>query len=495
MVTYEVGGKQFKFNKQGKDYTLWHCVNKNTCSCKSIHKLFDSGETETSGHSGKCLQRNPERNPGRKTVDAKEGSTHLSKENETIYLKQKIEMLEAMVQKKDDLKNLSEKINSFDSVNEEILIGEALSEISEIPLDKSFSFSESIDKNSISENSFFRSLNSSQWSTQLSEQRSAQRSTTQWQYPTLKKNGKEKEKITLLVNKCVSPFLRLFFLKIKEFHQDHKAKKFYHIKPVRFVVEKYERRFKRDEIYACPDCGITCSGKHYHRHIDECKNSQWEKEFCLKCRRECVKEIRNVSENIIAHQHKCSRKVKIERTPKPESIKRRKRRLINPCKPTPKIKYSYKRNFIGNAEIMYLKRIVDEFINEKRYRRIEFYKNLRDGYPEEFLNMYYSENYSNHFREHFNHWIGKFGKFVGDTTIDKIPFTVEKANRVFKKYQFDFEENSILSADNFLKNNPIPSHRKPKIHDSLFVTYLLACADRRQVDVQLKLGDYFGNQI
>ena len=92
--------------------------------------------------------------------------------------------------------------------------------------------------------------------------------------------------------------------------------------------KKTKNDFKHFEIYTCPDCGKKILGKNFHRHIDECKESKFEKEICEKCRHECVKKIFDKDGNIY-HLHRCSRKIKTVRPYRPilkKSMQRRRQR-------------------------------------------------------------------------------------------------------------------------------------------------------------------------
>jgi hypothetical protein len=246
-------------------------------------------------------------------------------------------------------------------------------------------------------------------------------------------------------------------------------------------------------------------GKNYHRHIDECKNSKFEKEWCRKCKRDCVMSLENPESGEIIHKHICTRPPKKERKAKPDSIRRRKRRQAGLEKKIgPKFKNTFR--VMSDAECLFLRKIIDEFVNEKRYKRIEFADCLRQGYPREFLNLYYSENYFSDFRVVFNKYIGHFGRFLGDICPTPVPFTPEKATKLREKYSstFAFLEGTTTSdkredilirgkreAREFLKENPIPSHRRVKLADDLFNTYLFACAQRREIDFELGLAKKF----
>ena len=86
--------------------------------------------------------------------------------------------------------------------------------------------------------------------------------------------------------------------------------------------EIYKNDFKLKEIYNCGGCNKPMLGKDMHRHIDECKNSLFEKDFCEFCKRECVKRINY--QGYIVHVHKCRRPMKINRKRKIAHKKKRK---------------------------------------------------------------------------------------------------------------------------------------------------------------------------
>jgi len=60
--------------------------------------------------------------------------------------------------------------------------------------------------------------------------------------------------------------------------------------------------------FKCTYCFQWCLSKHFNRHIDNCKKSPLEKDFCFKCRRECHLEL--TCNEGIWHTHICSRKPK-----------------------------------------------------------------------------------------------------------------------------------------------------------------------------------------
>ena len=162
----------------------------------------------------------------------------------------------------------------------------------------------------------------------------------------------------------------------------------------------------------------------------------------------------------------------------------------------------------SDFEILYIHHIISDFVNEKRIKRSEFYEELKKGYPEEYLRLYYSENSNFNFREIFDKYIGDVGKFLGDTEMDKVPFTIEKEKEVRGKYPEIFKyinghptENadeilrqSMNAANNFIRQNPIPKFRKIRIRENMIETYLLACAQRRQIDFELGMADLFGKK-
>lgn len=73
------------------------------------------------------------------------------------------------------------------------------------------------------------------------------------------------------------------------------------------------------------------SRKNFHRHIDECNQSKFEKHICKKCLRYCVNQIID-DEGTIYHLHKCSRekkRIRMLKRIKKKSIQRRLERARN----------------------------------------------------------------------------------------------------------------------------------------------------------------------
>ena len=82
--------------------------------------------------------------------------------------------------------------------------------------------------------------------------------------------------------------------------------------------------------YSCPDCCKEISGKNFHRHIDDCKESHFEKTLCNRCLRDCVEATPVFFENehVYFHNHLCCRpRKKINRQIKYESYLREKKEM------------------------------------------------------------------------------------------------------------------------------------------------------------------------
>ena len=269
--------------------------------------------------------------------------------------------------------------------------------------------------------------------------------------------------------------------------------------------KKYKNPFKTNEYYDCIHCNQkNLLGKNMQRHIDECSASLFEKEICLICKRDCIMELQDPITGILIHKHKCSRKTKIQKFSKQESRNRRKRRLRGEIKKAKNFLLPPRPRTI--AEDLYLYAIISDFVNEKRKKRLEMYEEIKKGYPEKYLRLYYSENNHYNFRQYFHKFIGDIGRYFGDNEIDKLPLTIEKAKKIRTKFSKNFDylngitnesEENILkiakkNAKKFIEKNPIPKFRKIRLRDNLMETYLLACAQRREIDYELGLPSPFG---
>jgi hypothetical protein len=159
---------------------------------------------------------------------------------------------------------------------------------------------------------------------------------------------------------------------------------------------------------------------------------------------------------------------------------------------------------LSTYEISILRKILHDFINEKRIKRMEYNTELESGLPKEILDLYFDEmKYSWHFEKFFGGLIGTCGRFYGDTEKIK-PFQFDKAQLLSKKYQKllhvhkyggteEEEEELRKFADNqrALKLQ-IPKPMPVKLYDDMILTYLVACGQRRSVDIELGIADIFG---
>ena len=262
-------------------------------------------------------------------------------------------------------------------------------------------------------------------------------------------------------------------------------------------TEQYVNIYQKRKKYPCPGCFIWFSGKNFHRHIDECKHTKIEKELCFNCRRDCV--IKICFGNIVIHRHKCSRRAKVPRKTLIES-KLRKYRRWKGEKKGPK-KFKTKQTMYDN---ILLHKIVSDFVNEKRNNRIRYIAGLKEGFSPEYLNLFYSENQNLHFRQIFACWIGNFGRFVGDDDFFMSNFSLEKLKNLDMKsisyFSSNLEKTEIdqkihKNVENFVTNYGVPMFKRVILKKEIFLTYLLACAQRREIDVKLGISDKFGKKI
>ncbi len=139
------------------------------------------------------------------------------------------------------------------------------------------------------------------------------------------------------------------------------------------------------------------------------------------------------STGVIVHRHKCQRKTKFPRKRTLESTKRWKRRMKGEKKRFPKRVLPPRP--LSTYDILVLRKILHDFVNEKRTKRLEYNAELESGFPKEYLDLYFDEmEYSWHFKRIFGDLIGTCGRFYGDTQKTK-PFQLDKAQLISKKYQ------------------------------------------------------------
>jgi hypothetical protein len=311
---------------------------------------------------------------------------------------------------------------------------------------------------------------------------------------------KSKKPVYLMIFQAINKILNVLIIKEDLYFSKKKVRfffdriNFYKTKPYKKVFEgirSYKNKSK------CLFCNFWIEKTHFHRHIDECKKCRLEKDFCNKCKKYVIFEI-IINEKIL-HKHICYRKPKTVKMVKSESKSRWKRRKLGEKKNP---KNFNKRNFYQQLNGNYLKRILSDFINQRRNDFIKRIEDIKNGYPDEYLNLYRSEtDFPHHFKLLFKKLIGKIGRFYGDTTKESC-FDLEKEQRIRKKYESNFkfinstaneqEIKDVQEKINFhlstLKKNKIPKFRQVKIYEDLTKTYLLACAERRKIDEELKIA-------
>jgi len=138
-------------------------------------------------------------------------------------------------------------------------------------------------------------------------------------------------------------------------------------------------------------------------------------------------------------------------------------------------------------------------VNQRRENLIEKIEDIKKGYPEEYLNLYEDDKkITYHFKRFFGDFIGDIGRFYGDTAKEKY-FDPKKALKIYREHQLNFDyidgfsnehektiieekiQNSLLN----LSKIRIPKFRNVKIYEDLIKTYLLACAQRREIDKEM----------
>jgi hypothetical protein len=313
----------------------------------------------------------------------------------------------------------------------------------------------------------------------------------------LEKILKHKKPIYLMINQAIEKLLNI--LKIKN-EKIFRKKKIYEIfkKIENYKTRAYKNTFEIIRSYKsknkCFFCRNWVGKKFFHRHIDECNKYLLKKDFCYKCKRYVVLEI--IIDEKILHEHICCRKPKIIKKIKLESKSRWKRRKIGEKRIQRNL---LKREIHQKLSGIYLRKIVSNFVNQRRENIIEKIKDIEKGYPEEYLNLYEDKTkITYHFKRFFGNLIGKIGRFYGDTTKEK-HFDIKKTLKIYKEHQINFDyidgisseqektivEEKIKKSLLNLRKTKIPKFRNVRIYADLIKTYLLACAQRREIDKEM----------
>ena len=313
----------------------------------------------------------------------------------------------------------------------------------------------------------------------------------------LEKILKHKKPIYLMINQAIEKLLNI--LKIKN-EKIFRKKKIYEVfkKIENYKTRAYKNTFEIIRSYKSKNkCFFCCNWvgkKKFHRHIDECDKYLLKKDFCYKCKRYVVLEI--IIDEKILHEHICCRKPKIIKKIKSESKSRWKRRKIGEKRIQRNL---LKREIHQKLNGIYLRKIISNFVNQRRENLIEKIKDIKKGYPEEYLNLYEDKTkISYHFKRFFGNLIGKIGRFYGDTTKEK-SFEIKKALKIYKEYQINFDyidgisseqektivEEKIKKSLLNLRKTKIPKFQNVRIYSDLIKTYLLACAQRREIDKEM----------
>jgi hypothetical protein len=175
-------------------------------------------------------------------------------------------------------------------------------------------------------------------------------------------------------NNVIRNFKNEFFDRI---YQKEERKKIYFdiMKDVEMRKIRLLNVFHYRKRYTCPDCCKEIFGKNFHRHIDECKESRFEKTLCNHCLRDCVEATPIFFENkhVYFHSHLCSRpRKKINEGIKYESYLRKKKRWTSGVKAKyePKVKKDNlppRFNIFEVAEILHFENVIRESRRYKYY--------------------------------------------------------------------------------------------------------------------------------
>jgi hypothetical protein len=313
----------------------------------------------------------------------------------------------------------------------------------------------------------------------------------------IKKIFEHKKPIYLIIKQAIDKLLNILKIKNEQFFKKkiiHEAFK----KIENFKTKAYKNTFEIIRSYKsknkCFFCCCWIEKKNFHRHIDECQKYPFEKDFCYKCKRYVILKIIIDEKNL--HKHICYRKPKFIQKIKIQSKERWKRRKLGEKRRQNK---KNKRKIYQQLDFIYLKKIISNFVNQRRENLIEKIEDIKKGYPEEYLNLYEDDKkITYHFKRFFGDFIGDIGRFYGDTAKEKY-FDPKKALKIYREHQLNFDyidgfsnehektiieekiQNSLLN----LSKIRIPKFRNVKIYEDLIKTYLLACAQRREIDKEM----------
>ena len=256
-----------------------------------------------------------------------------------------------------------------------------------------------------------------------------------------------------------------------------------------------ETFFKYGNKFKCNNCSKLNCTKNFHRHIDECNQSSFEKNFCLFCRRDMVEKIE--FDDKILHKHSCSRKKKYNKLIKKSSYLRWKRRMKGENFFLRKFK---QKPIFGFFDVLFVNKIVNNFVNQKRNSMLLVYNGLKEGYPEEYLDLYSSTNTYIPFEEMFASCIKEIGRLYKNDYAFEITNPIDfmfLEEKLKKKYEKNFkyldgktsEEETILIEKEIqmvceIYKKKIPKWIRTKVSNNMELTYVLACSQRREIDRQ-----------
>ena len=314
----------------------------------------------------------------------------------------------------------------------------------------------------------------------------------------LKKILRQRIPIDLIILHALDKLSDIFLIKNDNYFSKKNIQEVF--KKIYFHKTKaYKNIFEQIRSYnnriQCFFCRKWIFKTHFHQHIDECKNNKIEKDYCIICKRHVVQKI--VINDKSFHQHFCTRGEKNFKQVTIKSKNRWKRRQLGEKKIFKKI---IRREVFDQLNGRYLKKIISNFVNQRRLNILKKIENIKNGYPEEYLNLYQSDtDFPYHFYKIFKNFIGIIGRFYGDT-IKQTYFDTKKEFEFRKKYQLNFKfinctandeeikyiQEQIRLSLSKIKEMIIPKFRKVKIYRDLMKTYLIACAERRKIDEETK---------
>ena len=237
--------------------------------------------------------------------------------------------------------------------------------------------------------------------------------------------------------------------------------------------------------FKCPNCKIFYSSKNFNRHIDECRKSPIDKEFCFECRRDCHIEL--TCNDGIWHQHRCQRNYKMNKLVKRASKRRKilrmmereglrgrgtrrtKRKIPIPKEPTRE----------------YVLEKLHGFINETRKKRKRISESLKLGLTLEYSLISCTFDYDASIFQKLFPSLNEYPQNVNFSLDNRLNYSklktyIEKKSIFYGDERTKAEERSKI----FLEYNPIPEEESLLVYEDLNLTATSALYLRKKNDLK-----------